>query len=451
MANSKIRQGIIVEHKFPNRTLAQDHEGNLISLKGGMKGQEVELLLTRNRKNNKKGKIIATIKKSPLEGDYQCPHAEICGGCSYQSLTYDQESQLKKDLLQDLFKEDDLYTQDLPYEASSRFTQYRNKMEYTFGDEEKDGPLALGLHRKAKFHELVNTDHCQIVPEDMNTIRMAVRQYFDDLGVPFYHRIRHDGILRHCVIRKARATGQILVNLVTASTDMDLSAFVEMLENLDLEGNIQSIYHTITDDWADAIKPERVKLLAGSPQIEEELLNLQFRIGPFSFFQPNPWTAERIYEKARELAGREKGIVFDLYSGTGTIGQILAKEAKEVIGIEIVEEAVEQANETAKENGIENAKFLAGDVLKVIDEIQTKPDLMVIDPPRDGIHPKAIGKLLALNSPRILYISCNPVTMKRDLDIMLEAGYKIDHLEGVDQFPRTVHVEAIALIQKEIS
>lgn len=448
MAKSKITQAKIVEHKFPNRTKAVDQEGNQISLKGGIVDQKVQILLTRNRKNNKKGKILDTLERAPIEVESPCPHSPICGGCSYQTLTYEDESKLKENLLKDLFKEDGLYQGDFHYEASQKVNGYRNKMEYTFGDEEKDGPLALGLHRKAKFHELVNTDHCLIVPQDMNRIRMAVREYFDKEKVPFYHRKTHKGVLRHLVIRTARETGQILVNLVTTSEPLDLRGFLETLQGLELDGKIQSIYHTISDDLADAIKPEKVRLLAGSPQIEEELLGLRFRIGPFSFFQPNPWTAERIYEKARALAGREKGVIFDLYSGTGTIGQILAKEAKEVIGIEIIEEAVEQANQTAKENGIHNAKFLAGDVLKVIDEIETKPDLMVMDPPRDGIHPKAIGKLLNFQPPRILYISCNPVTLKRDLEIMKERGYKIDHLEGIDQFPRTLHCESIALLSR---
>lgn len=444
---SKLTSGKIVSHSFPNRTKAVNEEGEIISLKGGMVGQEVDILLTRTRKNNKKGRILQVAKRADYERESPCPHGEICGGCSYQTISYEEESQLKKTLLEELFAEE-LEGAPLPYTKSNQELRYRNKMEYTFGDEEKDGPLALGLHRKARFHELVNTDHCLLVPEDMNTIRKATREFFDKKGVSFYHRMRHEGVLRHFVIRKARGTGEILVNLVTTWTDMDLTEFVEMLKNLELDGKIQSIYHTETNDLADAIKPEKVTLLWGEETIEEELLGLKFHIGPFSFFQPNPWTAEIIYEKARALAGQEKGIVFDLYSGTGTIGQILAKEAEEVIGIEIVEEAVEQANRTAKENGVENATFLAGDVLKVVDELEKKPNLLVVDPPRDGIHPKAIGKLIAMESPRILYISCNPATLKRDLDIFKAHGYKMDHLEAVDQFPRTIHCEVVVKIVK---
>ncbi|MEJ8785765.1 23S rRNA (uracil(1939)-C(5))-methyltransferase RlmD [Peptoniphilus sp. HCN-40583] len=438
----KYVEGEIIQRHFPNKSVVEAEDGTRVVVKGGLPGQKVGVRITRNRKDNKKGKIVELLAPSPMEEAADCPHAAICGGCTYQSLSYEKESALKKAMI------DDLYGRDVPYTPAPREYHYRNKMEYTFGDAEKGGPLTLGLHHKKGFYDIVSTAGCLLVPEDMETIRAAVEGYFRELNTPFYHRMKHEGTLRFLVVRHARATDSYLVNLVTTSDAVDEAAFVDFLRGLKLKGTVASIYRTITDDWADAIKPEEVRHLYGEEVIGEELLDLHFDIGPFSFFQPNPDTATLIYEKARALAAEEKGVVFDLYSGTGTIGQVLAKAAKKVVGIEIVESAVEDANRSAARNGIDNARFIAGDVLEMIDTVDEACDLLVVDPPRDGIHPKAIEKLAALGARRILYISCNPVTQVRDIEILEAKGYKVQHLEAVDQFPRTAHVETVALLSK---
>ncbi|VEJ36235.1 Uncharacterized RNA methyltransferase SAV1897 [Aedoeadaptatus ivorii] len=438
----KNTQGIVEERTFPNRGKVRLEDGTVALVKGGIPGQKVAVRITRNRRDHKKGKITDVLAPAPVEQAPDCPHAPVCGGCTYQTLSYEEESRMKQSMLETL------YGRAVPYTPSPRTYHYRNKMEYTFGDEEKDGPLTLGLHHKRGFYDIVSTDGCLLVPADMEKIRAATEAHFRALGVDKYHRMRHEGTLRFLVVRHARHTDSYLVNLVTTSEAVDEDAFVDMLLHLPLQGEIKSIYHTISDDWADAIKPEVVRHLYGDTSIRERMLDLDFQIGPFSFFQPNPDTAAILYQKARELAGREKGVVYDLYSGTGTIGQILAKEAKKVIGIELVPEAVDDANCSAKENGIDNAQFLAGDVLALVDTLSDRPDLLVVDPPRDGIHPKAIEKLKQLDAPRILYISCNPVTQKRDIDIFAAAGYAVEHLEAVDQFPRTVHVETVVLMSR---
>lgn len=439
----------IVDADFPNRTYCELENGEMVSTKGGLVGQVVEVRLTRKKKNHKRGKLIDVLEASPMESDARCPHSQVCGGCTYQTLDFEQEAEYKKNLLEKLYQEAELLDGELKFTRSPVERGYRNKMEYSFGDEEKDGPLALGLHRKARFYELVNTDHCNIVPEDFNMIRMAVRDYFDELGTPFYHLMRRTGILRYLVLRYAHATGEILVNLVTTHEGVDTDAFVELLMNLKLEGRIVSIYHTKSDALSDAVVPEEVTLLYGKETIEEKLCGLNFHVGPFSFFQPNPYAAEVIYERARELVGDEKGVVFDLYSGTGTIAQILAEKAEKVIGIEIIPEAVEKARVAAVENGLDNVEFICGDVLHEIEKVQESPDLLVLDPPRDGIHPKAIDKILAFQPKRILYISCNPRTHVRDLKIMEEHGYGVEHLEAVDQFSRTSHVETVVLMSRK--
>ncbi len=438
----KYVEGTIVHRKFPNKSVVETDEGIRVTVKGGLPGQKVGVKITRNRKDNKKGKILDVLSPSPMEEEADCPHAAICGGCTYQSLSYEKESALKKAMI------DELYGQDVPYTSSPRTYRYRNKMEYTFGDEEKGGLLTLGLHHKKGFYDIVSTTGCLLVPEDMETIRAAVEGYFREWDTPFYHRMKHVGTLRFLVVRHARATDSYLVNLVTSSDAIDEASFVDFLHGLPLKGTIASIYRTISDDWADAIKPEEVRHLYGEKVIHERLSDLDFDIGPFSFFQPNPDTAAIIYEKARTLAAEEKGVVFDLYSGTGTIGQVLAKAAKKVIGIEIVESAVDDANRSAKRNAIDNARFIAGDVLEVIDTIDETCDLLVVDPPRDGIHSKAIDKLANLDAKRILYISCNPVAQVRDIEILKAKGYKVEHLEAVDQFPRTAHVETVVLMSR---
>ena len=241
-----------------------------------------------------------------------------------------------------------------------------------------------------------------------------------------------------------------MVLLSTSSqSKLDEEAFIKFLLDLDLEGQIVSIYHVTNDALSDAIVPEEMKLIYGKDHIEEEVLGLRFKISPFSFFQTNTKSAEVLYKMAREKIDAKDKLVFDLYSGTGTITQVLAESAKKVIGVEIVEEAVEAARENAKLNGIDNVEFIASDVLKVLDDLDKNPDLIVLDPPREGINPRAIEKIIDFDPEKFLYISCNPVTMVRDLQVFGERGYKIEELEIVDQFPKTSHVETVVLMSRK--
>ena len=327
---------------------------------------------------------------------------------------------------------------------------YRNKMEYTFGDEYKDGPLALGLHVKNRFHEIVNTTDCNIVDGDFNKIRSQVRNYFEKIGEVHYNRMRHEGFLRHLLIRKATRTSEIMILLATSTqSELDREAFVKFLLNLDIEGEIVSIFHVKNDALSDAIVPEEIDLIYGKDHIEEEVLGLKFKISPFSFFQTNTRSAEVLYKMAREKIDAKDKLVFDLYSGTGTISQVLAASAKKVIGVEIVEEAVKAARENAKLNGIDNVDFIASDVLKVLDDLDKNPDLIVLDPPREGINPKAIEKIIDFDPEKFLYISCNPVTFVRDLGVFGDRGYSIEEIEIVDQFPKTSHVETVVLMSRK--
>ena len=238
------------------------------------------------------------------------------------------------------------------------------------------------------------------------------------------------------------------MNLVTTTQEEhDLTELKEQLLELPLEGKIVGILHILNDSLSDVVKSDETRILYGQDFFYEKLLGLQFKITPFSFFQPNSRGAEVLYETVREYIGDiENKTVFDLFSGTGTIGQVLAPVAKKVIGVEIIEEAVEAAKENALRNGLSNCKFIAGDVFKVLDEIEEKPDVIVLDPPRDGINPKALPKILEYGVDRIVYISCKMTSLARDLEMMQMAGYRVEKMTAVDQFCETVHVESIVLL-----
>ncbi|MBQ7447429.1 MAG: 23S rRNA (uracil(1939)-C(5))-methyltransferase RlmD, partial [Eubacterium sp.] len=357
---------------------------------------------------------------------------------------------------------------------SPRQFGYRNKMEYTFGDEYKDGPLSVGMHKRGAFYDIVPVTGCRIADADFGKILQTTRDYFAEKGIPHFHRMRHDGYLRHLLVRKAAYTGEILIDLVTTGVEglagaalaleADASVAYESLEQkllsewriaileLSLEGKIAGILHTTNDSVADVVKDEGTQVLYGKDSFEETCLGLSFTITPFSFFQTNSLGAEVLYETAREyisdeLAGSDK-TVYDLYSGTGTIAQLLAPAAKKVIGVEIVEEAVDAARINAKKNGLDNCEFLAGDVLKVLDEITEKPDLIVLDPPRDGVHPKALNHIISYGVDSILYISCKPTSLARNLVPLQTGGYQVKRLCCVDMFPGTANVETVALLSK---
>ena len=331
-------------------------------------------------------------------------------------------------------------------------------MEFSFGDEVKDGPLALGMHKRGSFYDIVTTPECRIVHPDFCRILVATKEYFEELGVAFYKKLQHQGYLRHLLVRRAVKTGEILVDLVT-STQRDylgerteeevLAEWTKKLVGLPLDGKLAGILHTENDSLADVVQSDATHILYGQDYFYEELLGLRFRISPFSFFQTNSLGAEVLYDTARGFVGDTKDrVVFDLYSGTGTIAQILAPVAKKVVGVEIVEEAVRSAQVNARLNGLENCEFLAGDVLKVIDELQDKPDLIVVDPPRDGIHPKALGKIIDFGVDRIVYISCKPTSLVRDLVVLQEKGYRMEKGCAVDMFPGTGNVETVCLLKK---
>ena len=460
MRKGDIYEGIVEKIEFPNKGILHI-DGERVVIKNAIPGQKIQCVITKRRKGKSEARTLEILEHSPAERPEEaCPHFGICGGCIYQSLPYEEQLKIKKEQVKSLL---DSVVEDGTYEfqgikASPTSSGYRNKMEFSFGDEVKDGPLALGMHKRGSFYDIVTTPECRIVHPDFCRILVATKEYFEELGVAFYKKLQHQGYLRHLLVRRAVKTGEILVDLVTSTqreylgerTEEEvLSKWTEKLAGLPLDGRLAGILHTENDSLADVVQSDATHILYGQDYFYEELLGLRFRISPFSFFQTNSLGAEILYDTVRGFVGDTKDrVVFDLYSGTGTIAQILASVAKKVVGVEIVEEAVRSAKVNAELNGLENCEFLAGDVLKVIDELQDKPDLIVVDPPRDGIHPKALGKIIDFGVDRIVYISCKPTSLVRDLAVLQDRGYRVEKVCGVDMFPGTMNVETVVLLSK---
>ena len=456
MKKHDIVEGVIDTYEFPNKG-SFHMDDRKVTVKGAVKGQKVSCRITKLKKGKADGRLLEVLEKSELEdASPVCSHFGMCGGCSYQTLSYENQLKVKEELVKGLL-DGVIDGEAHPYEwqgiiASPVTKGYRNKMEFSFGDEYKDGPLALGLHKKNSTYDIVQMDDCYIVNDDLNKIVKYTVEFCRAAGLPYYKKMQHTGLLRHLVIRRSATNGDLLVNLVTSTQNLDaldLDAFVRGLLDLPLEGKIAGILHTENDSMADAVISDRTNLLYGTEYIYETVLGLQFKISPFSFFQTNTKSAERLYDKARSYVGDTKdAVIFDLYSGTGTIAQLLAPVAKKVIGVEIVEEAVEAARVNAELNGLDNCEFIAGDVLKVIDEIEEKPDFIVLDPPRDGINPKALTKIINYGVNELVYISCKPTSLARDLVTLQENGYYVTKACAVDQFPGTVHIETVVLLSK---
>ncbi len=458
MKRGDILEGNVIRYDYPGRGIVLA-DGREVTVKGVLPGQEVRCRIKKANSSKCEAMLLEILERSPMERESDCSHYPECGGCQMRTLSYQDQLELKADQIHRLL-EDVLVDPDENWfegiKPSPVETGYRNKMEFTFGDPCKDGPLVLGMHKKGSFYDIVDSSDCRIVDADLRAIRSTVLEIAAETSWPYYHRLSHKGYFRHLLVRKARATGQILVDLVTttqceqgeSSSDLD-KTLVERLTELSLDGTIAGILHTYNDSVADTIQNDRTDILYGTDRIEEKLLGMEFQITPFSFFQTNSGGAEVLYDTVRSYIGdTQDKVLFDLYSGTGTIAQILAPVAKHVTGVEIVEEAVEAARINARKNHLDNCDFICADVLKVIDSLEEKPDMIVLDPPRDGIHPKAMPKILNFEVDRIVYISCKATSLKRDLVPMQQAGYRVKKISAIDLFPGTCHVETVVLMSR---
>nr|WP_297886147.1 23S rRNA (uracil(1939)-C(5))-methyltransferase RlmD [uncultured Blautia sp.] len=462
MKKGEVYEGIIEKVEFPNKGYVMVEDQRVL-VKNGIPGQRIRFMIQKKRKNKAQGRIMEVLEKSPLEKrEPVCGVFPACGGCMYQTMPYEEQLRMKelqiRELLEDVLVRESQTDKDGKPDflwegihGSPIEFCYRNKMEFSFGDEYKDGPLSLGLHKKGSTYDVLNTGDCKLVHKDMTDILTCVRDYFLERGVSYYKKLQHVGYLRHLLLRRGVTTGEILVHLVTTSQEEhDLEPLKELLLSLPLEGKIVGIMHIINDSLSDVVKSDETRILYGKDWFYETLLGLKFRISTFSFFQPNSLAAEVLYSVVRSYVEDARGMeVFDLYSGTGTIAQLLAPVAKEVIGVEIVEEAVEAARKNAELNGLSNCRFIAGDVLKVLDDLTEKPDMIILDPPREGVHPKALPKILSYGVKRIVYVSCKATSLAEDMETFLRSGYRLEKACCVDQFCQTVWTEAVAVFVRE--
>lgn len=423
-----------------------------IYMKGGITGQKVKASVKKTKSGKAEVKMMELLESSPLETETPCKHFNVCGGCSMLSVPYEKQLEIKERQVMDLFLEQDIFGFNFQgIEQSPQTKEYRNKMEYTFGDEMKDGPLTLGLHKKGKHIDILTVDGCFLVDNDFINVLTSTVEYFNEKNTPYYRNMSHKGYLRNLVVRKGINTNEMMVNIVTSSQEnFDMTEYKDMLLHLDLKADLVSILHTINDGLADAVNCDELIVLHGRDYIQEELLGLKFKISPFSFFQTNTKGAEELYKIAREFVGEHNDkVVFDLYSGTGTIGQVMAEKAKKVYGIEIIEEAVEAANKNAKLNNLTNCEFIAGDVAKTVNKLKAKPDIIIVDPPRPGVHKDAIRDISKFDSKEIVYISCNPKTLVLDLVEFKKYGYEVEKVKCMDMFPNTPHVETVVSLRRK--
>ena len=447
----------------------------------------------------KKGNARFSIKDYPkgmrIPNELDCPHKEYCGGCTYNGYDYDVTRQEKDKEVRTCFREKaglilfDKYDRNTDVELATNERvfdgeyagmqgmqykwryHYRNKMEYTFGDFTKDGELELGMHKKGNFMSIVTVDKCQLVPEDFNLILGYTLSFARASGLKHYHKKTHRGVFRNLIIRRGVRTGEILVDLVTSSeadgyysTDkaFDAEGWMNGLLNLKLKdekNKIVGIMHTINDNIADAVNCDEQRILFGRDYYYEEICGLRFKVNIFSFFQTNVEAVERLYEEAVSLLPDLEGkVIYDLFCGTGTISQIVAQKAKEVIGVEIVEDSVRSAEANAEMNGIRNCRFICGDVYEVLNSATSKeegtesipkPDVIIVDPPRVGLRTKAVNKIASYGVPELLYISCNPKTLAQDLTEFKLFGYEPTYIKAYDNFPWTKHVETVVLLRRK--
>ena len=468
MKKGNIYEGKVSSLAFPNKGIVYV-EGEKVIVKNALPGQTVSFILSKNKTGSKEGRLLEVTGRSPVETfDRACSVFEKCGGCIYQTFPYTEELSVKEGQIRALFENflrsqseyagvsaDDLLEDIKPSPVSSG---YRNKMEYSFGDEVKGGEMTLGMHVSGHFNDIVNTDGCNISDPDFEIIRKASLEFWEKTGLPFYRRNTGEGFLRHLLLRKGASTGEILVCIVTTSVfrrDADMNDYCGRILSLELSRNITGVINIINDSPADAVKADEMVLLYGREWFFDEVCGLRFRITPFSFFQTNTKGAGVLYSTVsgyvkEALSGSgSAGTVFDLYCGTGTITQIVSGVAEKAVGVEIVEEAVAAARQNAQDNGIRNVEFIAGDVLKVLEELEEKPDLIIMDPPREGATPKALAKILSYGVENIIYVSCKPTSLMRDLALFTEAGYRIKKAVPVDMFPGTGNVETVVLLSHE--
>lgn len=427
-------------------------------------GDVVNVQIRTKRRRYMEGYVTEYIERSPMRVEPFCAHFGVCGGCKWQNIPYSEQIAFKQQQVVDqLTRIGHLSLPEIsPILGSAKTDHYRNKLEFTFapkrwktyeevarGEEIADCP-ALGFHIPSMFDKILDIDYCHLQPSPSNEIRNFLRKYCIENNYPFYDIRQHSGLMRNVVIRTA-STGEVMVIVVFAEDNQEM--IVPLMESLKEHfPEITSLVYMINDKLNDSLGDREAILYAGRDHIFEQMEELRFKIGPKSFYQTNSEQAYELYKVVRQMAaltGSE--VVYDLYTGTGTIANFVASGAKSVVGVEYVEEAIEDAKVNSAINNIHNTTFLAGDMKDVMnDEFVAhygRPDVVILDPPRAGVHEDVIATILRAAPERIVYVSCNPATQARDLALMND-HYEIVAVQPVDMFPHTHHVENVVKLIK---
>jgi len=415
--------------------------GYVVFVRGAVPGDRVRARVTKAKRSFAEADSVELIEPSPERVEPLAPHP----GAPWQVLPYERQLSEKESQVRDALERLGGFTDPpvRPIQAATAQTRYRNKLEYSFGISEQ-GELVLGFHRPGRWNEIDDVTVDVLASESVDRLREAVKSWCREEGLSAYDRADHTGLLRNLVVREGRRSGQLQARVVTSPGDFRMT-------ELAAASPADSVLWTRASTVAETTREGVTEVLKGEEQIEEELLGLRFRISPDAFFQTNTEMAEVLYRGAAELAGltgRER--VVDLYCGIGTIALALALDASEVVGIEIVERAVADAIDNARLNGIDNARFFAGDVrtaMRPLLEEAGKPDVLVIDPPRAGLSQKVVRRVLEAGARRIVYVSCNPTTLAPNARQMVDAGYRLSEVRPVDMFPQTPHIECVALLE----
>ncbi len=453
----------IESYAAEGKSIAHLEGGKVLFVDNAIPGDIIDAIIIKDKKSWAQGRTTRLVEPSPFRIEPFCQHFGVCGGCKWQMLPYSRQLVYKQQQVSDqLSRIGHIELPEMqPIIGSPHERYYRNKLEFTFSTnryltfeeianrEEKIEPVpALGFHAPGIFDKVVEIHTCYLQHEPTNTLLTVLREYTEANKLPYYDFKIQYGWLRNVVIR-VTTTGEVLINLVMHHETPDMMPLLQhILENVP---GITSLNYTINPKMNDTIFDQEVICYHGKSYIEEKLENFRFKISPKSFFQTNTYQAEALYKVTREFAGLTgTETLYDLYCGTGSIGIFCSALATKVIGIEVIEEAVKDAYENAGLNGLDNCKFFAGDVEKICTDAffaeHGRPDVIITDPPRAGMTEKLIAQLLKMKAPKVVYVSCNPATQARDLQL-LNGAYKITRLQPVDMFPHTHHIENVALLE----
>jgi 23S rRNA (uracil1939-C5)-methyltransferase len=439
----------------------------VVFVTGGVPGDIVDVMTTKKKKSFYEARILKFIKKSDARTEAFCEHFGVCGGCKWQNLEYASQLKFKQKQVADTLIRIGKVESEviLPILGSAETSYYRNKLEFTFSNkrwltfDEKDKVAdythkemnALGFHVPGRFDKVVGVNHCHLQADPSNKIRLTIRDYAQENNLTFFDIKDHHGLLRNLIVRTA-TTGDLMV--ILSFYENDETAIFKLLDYLHAEvPEITALMYVHNAKMNDTLHDQDIKVYKGKDYIIEKLDGLSFKIGPKSFFQTNSVQAKELYDVAKSFADiQPEDLVYDLYCGTGSITNYVADKAKQVIGVEYVEDAIKDAFINSELNNITNTDFYAGDMKKVLDDTfikkHGKPNVVITDPPRAGMDKPVVEKLLELDADRIVYVSCNPATQARDVEI-LSSKYKATKVQPVDMFPHTHHVENVALLVKK--